>query len=580
MKYLNELIYRVTELVFEQLINEARFEVLKQKYAMKLLDFLHATDEQSRTVKLMISGDERDGWFGYKKGDQKDAEELFSWFGDIDPTDNKKYVEWLIRGILSKKTTWEKLYTTDTLDLLTKFEKIKKAVPGTDINRMSLDDLEIFVEENEDATSSRQLKSSERRKIEKEFYYTKQAILLHSSDKFKVVVPLTHKASCFFGEGTKWCTTSRNNPSTFDEYSETGRLYVVLDRAKKSLFQLHFPEKEFRNATNETINIVEFLSDKPELVKVLSGDREVIESMILKALGPLPDPIEEAKLGNFYSLLNRKATKEYVKSFLDSIIKTNLGLFEDIYEPGEAMNNTTLTWIIEHIGESLEGGLLSEKRAENREEVVKTLTWVVFGREDIGDDNGERDLVDLATKHLAVERTHDVFERIAVIFMTNFLKKNQGAVLPRRFLPLVLRRVLNGESRGSFYLDRNFLRRFFEPYASNKTEQHELEIITEILKARVRQGYDIFMKNYHRYPQEDTGVCEPLSIWLEEFKFVSEFYSKMSLPEEDMKRSSELIRTALEIFEENTGNRFGPTHRATAKNLERAMVKIWPSLFR
>ena len=44
------------------------------------------------------------------------------------------------------------------------------------------------------------------------------------------MVPKSHKASCAYGSGTKWCTTSRGDDSFFKQYTTDGLLFYLIDK--------------------------------------------------------------------------------------------------------------------------------------------------------------------------------------------------------------------------------------------------------------------------------------------------------------------------------------------------------------
>jgi hypothetical protein len=50
------------------------------------------------------------------------------------------------------------------------------------------------------------------------------------SDNTLVVAPLTFRSSCYWGRETKWCTTSKDNPETFEKYMMDGTLVYYLDK--------------------------------------------------------------------------------------------------------------------------------------------------------------------------------------------------------------------------------------------------------------------------------------------------------------------------------------------------------------
>ena len=53
---------------------------------------------------------------------------------------------------------------------------------------------------------------------------------IYEDNRFVVVVPETHKASCYYGAGTKWCTASKNTDAHFSTYKGNGELYYIIDK--------------------------------------------------------------------------------------------------------------------------------------------------------------------------------------------------------------------------------------------------------------------------------------------------------------------------------------------------------------
>lgn len=56
----------------------------------------------------------------------------------------------------------------------------------------------------------------------------KDSIKLYEDENLLVVKPLTHQASCYYGSGTKWCTTMAGTPSYFNQYTSNGNLYYII----------------------------------------------------------------------------------------------------------------------------------------------------------------------------------------------------------------------------------------------------------------------------------------------------------------------------------------------------------------
>ncbi len=59
------------------------------------------------------------------------------------------------------------------------------------------------------------------------------ADIVFENDQFTVVAPLTTSASCYYGAGTKWCTTMKDNTSYFDNYTKNANLYYIIVKKKK-----------------------------------------------------------------------------------------------------------------------------------------------------------------------------------------------------------------------------------------------------------------------------------------------------------------------------------------------------------
>ncbi len=57
-----------------------------------------------------------------------------------------------------------------------------------------------------------------------------QKDVVYDGPRWRVIVPKTHKASCAYGSGTKWCTTSRDS-SHFDTYTNDALLFYLIDKS-------------------------------------------------------------------------------------------------------------------------------------------------------------------------------------------------------------------------------------------------------------------------------------------------------------------------------------------------------------
>ena len=58
-----------------------------------------------------------------------------------------------------------------------------------------------------------------------------QKDVVYDGPRWRVIVPKTHEASCAYGSGTKWCTTSRGSSSHFDQHTSDALLFYIIDKS-------------------------------------------------------------------------------------------------------------------------------------------------------------------------------------------------------------------------------------------------------------------------------------------------------------------------------------------------------------
>lgn len=105
------------------------------------------------------------------------------------------------------------------------------------------------------------------------------ANVLYNSDDLLIMIPKSHKASCYYGAGTKWCTTNKDSDSHFNNYTKRGVLIYVINKKEpetnpwyKVAFHISFSSgyAESYNAPDEPRSIkiaMEHLGDKWVIVR-------------------------------------------------------------------------------------------------------------------------------------------------------------------------------------------------------------------------------------------------------------------------------------------------------------------------
>jgi hypothetical protein len=109
------------------------------------------------------------------------------------------------------------------ISLLKKFDKFSKNLEKKDINQYEdFSDLSLGLSNYKSKNQSKKIDETETEKV-------------YEDPNILIVRPLTHKSSCKYGAGTKWCTTE-NTTTYYDRYTEgtQGLYYIILKKFDQS----------------------------------------------------------------------------------------------------------------------------------------------------------------------------------------------------------------------------------------------------------------------------------------------------------------------------------------------------------
>ena len=208
---------------------------------------------------FLVEGKKEDA---YKKLFQKfpDYDNTIERILDSDPT-GSRFITWIEKSLEEKLTELqekslsqrEKIEQTQYLIQLFEevvgtfsnnvnritpkiLEKLKVAQTWND-NKMSEEDLERILKSPKDIFSynldqlfvlttilKKNLSEKSKQKTAK-----KESDVIYDDGRYLVVRPNSHKASCYYGANTKWCTTAENDRH-FEDYKSRGSLYYFIDR--------------------------------------------------------------------------------------------------------------------------------------------------------------------------------------------------------------------------------------------------------------------------------------------------------------------------------------------------------------
>jgi len=100
------------------------------------------------------------------------------------------------------------------------FEKHKSKFKYPEFRKYNTNIEDFFKEAQKIKTDveTKQIEKSAKKEIDKIF----------ENDTLLVIKPKSFTASCYYGSGTRWCTTMKGNPSYFNQYSSNGNLYYLI----------------------------------------------------------------------------------------------------------------------------------------------------------------------------------------------------------------------------------------------------------------------------------------------------------------------------------------------------------------
>ena len=177
-----------------------------------------------------------------------------------DPTPNNQYVQWIVQRYISKGIVrFEDMGRVhEALDRFTRlktsgyFKRNPDKAQLADIGRFkTLSDLGAFLLQLND--SDLMSVTAQERAMEAEMIENEEVHILADTATLKIVIPRTHKAACWWGKNTQWCTASSKDNRMFNHYSSQGPLYVVLDKPTNRRWQLHFESAQFMDENDNPI---------------------------------------------------------------------------------------------------------------------------------------------------------------------------------------------------------------------------------------------------------------------------------------------------------------------------------------
>lgn len=169
-----------------------------------------------------------------------------------DPTQDKKYAQWVIRSYL--RGTFRREDIDRIKGWLKRFDEIKPKLEPQQRDIMQYKDpsdlyLRVIQPMRKlDATSQRQIDKAIDAQLKA------QVRVVYKGPEGAVYVPTTEEASCYLGRGTQWCTAATESHNAFHDYNREGPLYIVMTPDGRKV-QMHFESEQFMDENDKSIPV-------------------------------------------------------------------------------------------------------------------------------------------------------------------------------------------------------------------------------------------------------------------------------------------------------------------------------------
>ena len=129
----------------------------------------------------------------------------------------------LFNKIIPVVKAYDKLSKTGAIDRAIKDGEGDERYKNIDFwRKYEIDSLQTFINTaNQYATSTGEEKKQARSDSDK----------VYEDDRFLIISPRSHKASCFYGKGTRWCITEKNS-RYWDQYTEANKFFIFVIDSK------------------------------------------------------------------------------------------------------------------------------------------------------------------------------------------------------------------------------------------------------------------------------------------------------------------------------------------------------------
>lgn len=247
---------------------------------------------------------------------------------------NHKYTDWVLKNVNPESENFDD-DVEYIVELIKDFDKYQSQFPKKDINQyVSVNELDAVV--------------SYARKKKKEKELENQVDKIYEDDKFLVVKPKSHAASCKYGSNTRWCTTAQSD-THFKQYTSGNQvLYYIINKANStnknySKVAIHFDNSGYErywDSQDSPMNDREieiFNYAFPEIIEKIKEDHKKIEGTFLNKF-----------LKQVFSSYGTSIKKDQKYLGSDKTLEVKVGGFETINDLGPGHANGSLSIFLDN----------------------------------------------------------------------------------------------------------------------------------------------------------------------------------------------------------------------------------------
>lgn len=90
--------------------------------------------------------------------------------------------------------------------------------------------------------------------------------VIYEDDFWKVLIPNSYEASCYWGSESQWCTASRSSSNFYDDYTKKGNLFIIINKTDpEQKYQYHYSSNSFMDATDDPVDMKKFINHAREV---------------------------------------------------------------------------------------------------------------------------------------------------------------------------------------------------------------------------------------------------------------------------------------------------------------------------